>query len=267
MESLIAQEVDAITSGWMYAEQAALDAVAPYGCPYLNAFTSEFVAEQVREQQTEYGSIFQVCATEATYGLGFIRTLDELTATGVVGAAQPPHHVHRGAGAVGAHRHPRHDCPGRAVGLEVADLIVIPSPVVNWEGVIARIHASDPAAVMLAHWLPEDTARFQRQFVANPTDALLYSIYSPSVPAYLARGGAGGRGAAVVDGDRLVRRHDRPRVRRSIRGRLWPHAGPLARGHRLRRDPFAGRRVGAGREPAAVHGGVERARRACPTAA
>ncbi|HWH67353.1 MAG TPA: ABC transporter substrate-binding protein, partial [Gaiellales bacterium] len=87
IESLIDREVDAITSGWLYAERAAVDAVADYGCPYLNAFTSEYVAELVREQQSRYASIFQVCATEAGYGEGFIRSLDTLAAAG---AWRPP---------------------------------------------------------------------------------------------------------------------------------------------------------------------------------
>ncbi len=194
IESLIAQEVDAITSGWLYAEQAALDAVSPYGCPYLNAFTSEFVAEQVREQQSEYRSIFQVCATEAMYGLGFIRSLDTLAAAGAWRPASRRLLFIEAPVQSGHMATEQTIARAERSGWQIDDIEVIPSPVLSWDRVLARIRATNPAAIMLAHWLPEDTARFQREFVANPTDALVYGVYAPSVPAYIDQAGAAAEG-------------------------------------------------------------------------
>jgi branched-chain amino acid transport system substrate-binding protein len=194
MESLIDREVDAITSGWLYAERAAVDAVAAYGCPYLNAFTSEYVAELVREQQSRYASVFQVCATEAGYGEGFIRSLDTLAAGG---AWMPPN---RRLLFVEASVQSGHMATERTIAAaersnwQVEGIELIPTSVTRWDDVLRRIRAIAPAAVMLAHWLPEEAAAFQREFVADPADALVYVVYAPSVPAYVAEAGDAAEG-------------------------------------------------------------------------
>ena len=194
LESLIDREVDAITNGWLYAERAAVDAVADYGCPYLNAFTSEYVAELVREQQSRYASIFQVCATEAGYGEGFIRSLDMLAAGG---AWRPPN---RRLLFVEASVQSGHMATERTIAAaersnwQVEGIELIPTSVTRWDDVLRRIRAIDPAAVMLAHWLPEEAAAFQREFVADPADALVYVVYAPSIPAYVAEAGDAAEG-------------------------------------------------------------------------
>jgi hypothetical protein len=43
------------------------------------------------------------------------------------------------------------------------------------------VHHRDPAAIMITQFLPGELADFQRTFVADPTDALIYAVYSPSV--------------------------------------------------------------------------------------
>jgi branched-chain amino acid transport system substrate-binding protein len=189
LELLVDEEVDAITTGWMYAERAAVDAVAPYGCPYLNAFTSEYVAQLVRDEPDEYGSIFQVCATEAAYGPGFIRSLDTLAASG---AWRPPNRRLMFVEASVQSGHMATDSTLAAAersGWSVEAIEEIPVSVSSWEWTLRRIREICPAAVMLAHWLPEEAAAFQREFAANPTPSLVYVVYSPSVPAYVEEAG------------------------------------------------------------------------------
>jgi branched-chain amino acid transport system substrate-binding protein len=194
LASLVEREVDAITSGWLYAERAAVDAVAPYGCPYLNAFTSEYVASLVQQGQSQYGSIFQVGPTEAGYGLGFVRSLDALVAAG---AWKPPN---RRLLFVEASVQSGHMATDRTLaaaersGWQVEGIELIPSSVTRWDDVLDRIRAADPAAVMLTHWLPEEAAAFQRQFAEDPANCLVYVVYSPSVPAYVAKAGDAAEG-------------------------------------------------------------------------
>jgi branched-chain amino acid transport system substrate-binding protein len=193
IESLVEREVDAITAGWMLPEREAVDAAAPYGCPLLSAFTSEYVAQLVREQQTEYGSIFQVCATEAVYGPGFVRWLGQLEASG---AWQPATRRLLFIEPRVQSSHMATEPTLRAAersGWEV-EVRSIPVRLESWDGVVRSIHASDPAAVLLAQWLPDEAARFQRAFAAAPTDALVYVVYSPSIPAYVERAGAAAEG-------------------------------------------------------------------------
>ena len=193
IESLVNREVDAITAGWMLPEREAVDAAAPYGCPLLSAFTSEYVAQLVREQQTEYASIFQVCATEAVYGPSFVRWLDELEA---VAAWRPATRRLLFIEPRVQSSHMATEPTLRAAersGWEV-EVRSIPARLERWDGVVRSIHASDPAAVLLAQWLPNEAARFQRAFAAAPTGALVYVVYSPSIPAYVDQAGPAAEG-------------------------------------------------------------------------
>jgi branched-chain amino acid transport system substrate-binding protein len=193
IESLVDREVDAITAGWMLPEREAVDAAAPYGCPFLSAFTSEYVAQLVRAQRTEYGSIFQVCATETVYGLGFVRWLDDLVAAGAWRpSARRLLFVEPRVQSSHLATEPTLRVAERS-GWEV-EVRSIPPRLNSWEGVVRSIHASDPAAVLLAQWLPGEAARFQRAFATAPTDALVYVVYSPSIPAYVEEAGAAAEG-------------------------------------------------------------------------
>ncbi len=193
LESLVASEVDAVTSGWLVPEREAMDTVAPYGAPFLNTFTSEYAATLVREQRTDYPSVFQMCATEAAYGPGIIRSLDWLVASG----AWVPHNRH--LLFVEAQVQSGHIATEPTVDLAAASgwdvsLLGIPAQVDSWDEVLDQVRNVDPALVLLAHWIPSEVADFQRQFAANPTSALIYLLYAPSVPAFLHGAGAAAEG-------------------------------------------------------------------------
>jgi branched-chain amino acid transport system substrate-binding protein len=193
IESLVDREVDAITAGWMLPEREAVDAAAPYGCPLLSAFTSEYVAQLVREQQTEYASIFQVCATEVVYGPGFVRWLDGLEAAGAWRpATRRLLFVEPRVQSSHMATEPTLRTAERS-GWEV-EVRSIGARLESWDGVVSSIHACDPAAVLLAQWLPGEAARFQHAFAAAPTSALVYVVYAPSIPAYIERAGAAAEG-------------------------------------------------------------------------
>ncbi len=59
---------------------------------------------------------------------------------------------------------------------------------------LRQIRASEPAAVMLAHFVPGAAADFQRAFVEDPTDTLIYGVYAQSVPEYAQLAGAAADG-------------------------------------------------------------------------
>ncbi len=62
---------------------------------------------------------------------------------------------------------------------------VVPAVGANWAQVVQTIHRRDPAAIMITQFLPSELADFQRTFVTNPVDALIYALYSPSIPQFL----------------------------------------------------------------------------------
>jgi branched-chain amino acid transport system substrate-binding protein len=191
---LASAEVDALTSGYMFAEDAAREVAATYGAPYLHAMTSEAQAQQVRDGPGPYGHIFQVCPTEIHYGLGFIRFLDDLAASG---RWRPPNRSlafietpvpsgHMASQAV----FDRAEASGWSI--ERCDLI--PAIDADWKEVIAGLGRLAPAAVMITNFLPAELTQFQRHFVAAAPPTLAYAVYTPSVPEFSALAGPSAEG-------------------------------------------------------------------------
>lgn len=185
IQRLVDAEVDAITTGYTFSEKAArYEAVADYGCPLLTTETSELQAQWVRSDRSRLAQIFQVGPTELHYGAGFVRFLDDLLAAGtwrpanrrlvVVETPLPGGHVST-PDAIDAIE---------GSGWQLDALLSVGGYGVDWSTVLAQIRRSEPAAVMLAHFVPGEAAAFQRAFVADPTDALIYGIYAQSVPEY-----------------------------------------------------------------------------------
>jgi branched-chain amino acid transport system substrate-binding protein len=193
-QQLAAADVDAITGGYVFAEEVARDAASAYGAPYLHATTSERQVERIRDDPGLYGRIFHVCPSEVHYGSGFIRFLDNLTESGqwrpasrrllFIECAVPSGQMANDATVTAA---------GQS-GWLIDHVEVVPAVGANWAEVIRVIHQRDPAAIMITQFLPSELADFQRTFVADPIDSLIYAVYSPSIPQFLDSAGATAEG-------------------------------------------------------------------------
>jgi branched-chain amino acid transport system substrate-binding protein len=193
-EQLAAADVDAITGGYVFDEETARDAASAYGAPYLHATTSERQVERIRDAPDLYGRIFHVCPSEVHYGSGFIRFLDNLTRSGrwhptsrrllFIETAVPSGQMANTATIDSAERS----------GWLIDHIEVVPAIGADWQAVVGTIHSRDPAAIMITQFLPSELADFQRTFVRNPADALLYAVYSPSIPLFTDRAGASAEG-------------------------------------------------------------------------
>lgn len=192
---LVDAEVDAITTGYTFSEEAArYDAVADYGCPLLTTETSEVQAELVRSDRSRLAQVFQVGPTESHYVAGFVRFLDDLVAAGswrpanrrlaIVETPLPGGHVST----------PEAIDAIEQAGWKLDTVHSVGGYDVDWTTVLRQIRASAPAAVMLAHFVPSEAAEFQRAFVADPTDTLIYGVYAQSVPEYALLAGAAADG-------------------------------------------------------------------------
>jgi branched-chain amino acid transport system substrate-binding protein len=203
LRRLVEAEVDAITMGYAFAEDVSgYEDVAAYGCPLLHSMTSEAQAQWVREEQHRLGQIFQAGPTEIHYGTGFIRFLDALAASG---DWTPPNRrlVFVETTVAGGHTtRPETIEAAERSGWTVDALITVGTYGADWSTTLTQIGRSEPAAIMVAHFVPAEMAAFQRQFTAAPTDSLVYGVYAPSVPEYLALAGPAAEGVvwATVTG-------------------------------------------------------------------
>lgn len=203
LDRLVDAEVDAITTGYAFAEhRSAYDGVAAYGCPLLHTMTSETQADWVRQERGHLGRIFQAGPTEIHYGTGFVRFLDAVAASD---AWTPPNRrlVFVETTVAGGHttRPETVDAAERS-GWIVDALITVGTHGTDWSAALAQLHASEPAAVMISHFVAAEMAAFQRAFAAAPTDTLVYGVYAPSVPEYLELAGPAAEGVvwATVTG-------------------------------------------------------------------
>jgi len=202
---LVEADVDAVTLGYAFARSAEsiafqLDPVAATGCPLLHHSTSVSAAKLVADDPSAFGSIFQVCGPETAYGLGFVRTLDSLRASGtwrpssrqilILDTTDPDLRFFTSAAADAA-----------AQSGWQPTVLGVDALVPEWEEAVRIARAIDPAAVMIGCVSPPQVANIVSR-LREQTDALLYALYAPSVPAFLgeARDAAEGLLWATVTG-------------------------------------------------------------------
>lgn len=182
--NLIDSEVDAITAGYSCFEPAIQSLIGSFRGPYLHAATMDSAVANVRSNPASLGNIFQVCASDINYGMGIARFFAHLETTlqwkprnRRLVVIQPPwpglniglNEIDKG---LGAH------------GWQIEIISETPREGEDWTSVIDRLHALDPAAVVLASYFCEDSVSFQRAFLARPIPSLIYNLYSPSIPRY-----------------------------------------------------------------------------------
>jgi branched-chain amino acid transport system substrate-binding protein len=205
---LIDSEVDAITSGYFFVDDEARHLAVEYGAPYLHAMTSEASVGEMLELYGGSAPVFQVCPSEDAYGLGFIRFLDELEASG---QWRPPNRqvaFVETAVPGGQMANLATFRSAEQSGWSVSRTDLMPSVDADWQPIIDEIRRTNPAAVMVAHFVPGEIAAFQRLFAQEPSETLVYAIYTPSIPEFLSLAGPTAEGliwstVSGTYGDRL----------------------------------------------------------------
>jgi branched-chain amino acid transport system substrate-binding protein len=184
VKSLIDAEVEAITSGYSCAEEGIQDMLADYGAPYLHCATMEAMVDRVRQDQHRLRNVFQLCPSDINYGPRFIQFLSDLEKS----RTWTPHSRRI---VVIQPRWSRMDIGfltlermARKAGFKIDLMEDLPLRNIDWNGVIDKLHQSDPAAIFLAYYFPEENISFLQHFLARPANALVYTLYGPSIPAY-----------------------------------------------------------------------------------
>ncbi len=215
-EALRAADVDAITSLYVFVEDVALEQAAEHGAPFLHAMTSEHLARRVTDDWARYRNVFQVCPSEIHYGRGFVRFLDDLIARDAwrprqrsvlfIETVLQSSQIATAATIEAA----------EASGWQITGVRYVPAEGADWDSVIDLIGGTDPAAILITDFFPAELAEFMRRFAARPTPSLVFAVYSPSVPEFLALAGPAAEGlvwSTVTGtygdamGDRFMRRY------------------------------------------------------------
>ncbi len=186
LEHLIDEDVDAIITSYVSAEHPQfLDVIADYGKPFLHTATFEADVLRTEQEPWRYGMVFQTCASETYYGTGMIRLVTSLEDQvlwqprnrRVVCVEMPSASMEL--------QTPSFIESSEAAGWEVAATISTPVGETDWTETVREIAEHDPDVVMIANFIETELIEFQRAFRKDPFPALVYCIYSPSIPSYL----------------------------------------------------------------------------------
>jgi branched-chain amino acid transport system substrate-binding protein len=226
---LFEAEVDAVTSGYVFPEDTAAGLAAQYGAPYLHAMTSQSQAETVRENQRAFRNVFQVCPTEVHYGPGFVRFLDQELEKGWQPRSRRIAFVDTDLPS-GQLLNARTVSAAERSGWQITAARTVAAIGADWAALACDLERLEPAAVMIAQFLPGELAAFQRQAAARLPGTVIYAIYAPSVPEFLKIAGQDAEGTvwATVTGtyDDSIGRRFRAEYADAY-GQLpgWSHAG------------------------------------------
>jgi branched-chain amino acid transport system substrate-binding protein len=186
--------VDAITTGYVFAEDTAMNLASEYGAPYLHAMASQTQAEAVAENRSQYRNIFQVCPTESHYGIGFLHFLNRLVAER---KWRPPNHrlmfVETPLPS-GQMVNPLTVKMAERCGWDIEGVHSVSVFQADWSACLAELRRVNPAAVMVSHFIASELAAFQAMLASEELDTLVYAVYAPSVPEFLERAGSAAEG-------------------------------------------------------------------------
>ncbi len=182
LETLFAQDVDGVITPYLYPVVEAGQLIREYGAPYLHAGSSNGTLAAPTG--------FQVCPPETDYLQAFGRTLQTLRRR----CRWAPQNRRLGfvetelATGLRPVDVAALDELSRA-GWEVDFHLRVDAQDTDWSTVLRRLQDRNPAALLIAHDFPAELASFLHAFHANPTETLLYAVYTPSMAGFLAESG------------------------------------------------------------------------------
>lgn len=195
LDRVIEADVDAIITSYVSAEHPQfLDVIADYGKPFLHTATFEADVLRAELEPWRYGMVFQTCASETYYGPGMLRVLKRLEEARLW-APRERRIVCLEMESVSMHlATPAFLERASDAGWTVAATIETPVGNTDWSATVANLAVLRPDVILIANYVETELVSFQRAFAHSPLPALVYSIYSPSIPSYLRELGAAANG-------------------------------------------------------------------------
>lgn len=199
---LRSRDVDAVLMSYVFDEQTAFEEAARIGVPVLHTMTSKRHLEAVGADPERFRTVFQCAPPESNYGPGLVRFLDLLDSQGTGGGR--PRTVRfvettadggQIADAETLQLLEQHGWETRGVEALVAD----PESI---ERLTERILADPSTVLVVTEFLPSVLASLLLALRAAACRSVIYTIYTPSVPEFLAEMGEAAEGVvwATVSG-------------------------------------------------------------------
>lgn len=179
------EDPDVIVSGYHLATGPEFDIVADAGSLYYNLNTQTAWTDLYTSDPDRYWSIFQVDPTEAWYGIGFARWIDQLVDDGALPDAAKRAAILGADDPYGSSITDHFEEEIQGLGWEIVGREnFTPGQVSDWGPLLSRVRGEEVSVLFTTTFSPADNASMIQQFVENPMPAVVYQQYGPSVPEY-----------------------------------------------------------------------------------
>jgi branched-chain amino acid transport system substrate-binding protein len=194
-KKLVSAKVDAILVGYIQVDAPSYDIAAAYGAPYIHGNTLDAGVQRVKANPKKYFNTFNVDSTEVHYGANFPLFLQHLASTREFTPRAKTIHFIEGDLGYSQNISRAGQAAFKKAGWTVVGVEKVVTPTNDWTPVIRKLQQKKAAVIMNCHPAPADLAAFMKQFAANPTNALVYLQYGPSVPVFQQLAGKAANGA------------------------------------------------------------------------
>lgn len=185
LSRLIDEKVDAFAMGYYTASQIGADIAASYGKPLLNMQADQGQIDLLSADPEKYHMVFPMDTAETSYGSAFIPFLDNLEKSGAWKPSARTIMPVRGDSVYSQGIGDALAATAKGSSWEIVNPQDVIAPVNDWGAVLNNVRSQQPGVIFVTHWSPPELAVFVRQFVASPTNSLVYLQYGPSVPEFL----------------------------------------------------------------------------------
>lgn len=182
---LIEQEdVEVIMTNYLFAPGPDMDVVSGAEMLYFHHSALSEYSKMVNDDPDRFWMVWHNVPWETPHGRGMIPVLQELEASGrweprnrriVIITADNSYSTNIAT--------TMRDAISEE-GWEVEAFEQIVAPFTEWGPILERIRRIDPDLVFNTDYVVGDIAAFQNQFFDNPTQALMYQQFAPSLPEY-----------------------------------------------------------------------------------
>lgn len=160
------------------------DVAADAGIVVMHSNTVAVHDELVRSDPERFWGTFQYDPPEIFYGVGFLDFVKSLEDRGEFTRPNNKIAIVTGPGTYSGNIANAMKDNAANYGLEVSLFESVKVPISEWGPTLAKLRADPPAIVAVTHFYPQDQAQFMNQFMAEPTNSLVYMQYGASLAAF-----------------------------------------------------------------------------------
>lgn len=175
----------ALITGYNFGSQVALQNVAADASViYMHADTARAHTSLVGGDLEKYWSSFMYCPSEVFYGFAYLNFVKNLEETGQFTGANKKIALVTGPIQYSINIANSIKDEAAKYGYEISLYETVEAPTNDWGPTLAKIREDEPGFIVITHFFPGDQAQFMKQFLANPTNSLVYLQYGASLAAF-----------------------------------------------------------------------------------